>query len=160
MILVPLADWDFRKVVNNPERLSEFDDFVIFFFEVICNHIKEAYEKGKGKKDDKVPVTQAILLIDVEKYPYSQLIHFGAIKKILQLAKTYEAYYPEYLHKVIFISCPSYFGMFIGLLRQVIPPKTMEKIKCFSKMSDWQNNINELMDAAQIPERYGGLKAI
>lgn len=75
MFLIPLNDWDLRKVVNDADRLAEFEDFATFVFETICNHIK--VEHNRRKADGRAPITQMILLIDVKKYPYMQLINIG-----------------------------------------------------------------------------------
>lgn len=70
----------------------------------------------------------------------------------------YEAHYPEILYRAIFINCPQYFGMIITMLKPVIAPKTLGKIICYAKMSEWQNDMKDLLDPAQFPERYGGSK--
>jgi len=94
--------------------------------------------------------------MDVKSYPYMQLISIGAMRKVLQMASTYEAHYPEILYKGIFINCPSYFGLFISMLKPVIAPKTLGKLVCYSKIADWQKDMVELMDPGIIPEKYGG----
>ncbi|XP_037033900.1 SEC14-like protein 2 isoform X1 [Bradysia coprophila] len=156
VFVVPLNEWDLRKVVNDADRLAGFDDFATNFFEVLSYHIKD--EHNKRKKAGQGAITQMTLLLDVKNYSYWQLVNFGAIKKILQIAAMYEAHYPEILYRAAFINCPHYFGMFITLLKPVLAPKTLSKIVCYPKMSDWQNDIKELMDPDQIPERYGGTK--
>lgn len=70
-----MADWDLRKVVNNADRLAEFDDFATYFFELICKHIKA--EHDKKKENGKGPVTHMTLFIDVKNYSYMQLINLG-----------------------------------------------------------------------------------
>lgn len=70
----------------------------------------------------------------------------------------YEAHYPEILYRAFFINCPSSFGFFMSMLKPVIAPKTMEKITCYSQMSEWQKELQEIMDPTEIPERYGGSK--
>lgn len=74
------------------------------------------------------------------------------------LQAIYEAHYPEILKRAAFINCPTYFGMFITMLRPVLAPKTLGKIESYPKMSEWQNEVKEMMDPALIPERYGGTK--
>jgi len=156
VVLIPLADWDFRKVVNNADRLAEFDDFVATFFEIICRYIREQHLKRKETGHG--PITQMTMLVDVKSYSYMQLINLGAMKKILQIASTYETHYPEILFRAVFVNCPSYFGMFIAMLKPVIAPKTLGKLICYSQMSEWQKDMVELVDPTIIPEQYGGTK--
>lgn len=80
VFLVPLNEWDLRKVVNDAQRLSEFDDFATHLFELICSHIKD--EHNKRKESGHGAITQMSLLIDVKNYSYMQLINFGG-KNIL-----------------------------------------------------------------------------
>lgn len=75
VLLIPLADWDFRKILNNAERLDEFDDFVTNFFEVILNAIKEQHINRK----ENAPITQLIIIVDVKDYPYLQLINYRGL---------------------------------------------------------------------------------
>lgn len=72
IILIPLSQWCFRKLLNNPERLVEFDNFVIKFYETVLSKLRtqNLLRKGTGKP----PVTQVIFIMDVRDYPYSQLI--------------------------------------------------------------------------------------
>lgn len=77
-----MADWDMRKVINNPDRLAEFDDFATYFFETFTSHIKNEHDKRKGNGQG--PVTQFMFLVDVENYSYMQLINFKGKKVILE----------------------------------------------------------------------------
>lgn len=73
MFLCPFSDWDLRKVVN--DRLAEFNDYATFFFEILGKHIKESHDKRKANGEG--PVTQMIMLYDVQNYSYMQLINVG-----------------------------------------------------------------------------------
>lgn len=75
VFLFPFTDWDLRKVVNNAERLAEFDDFATFFFEMLCKQIKE--EHDKKKENGQGTVTQMMMVFDVKNYSYMQLINIG-----------------------------------------------------------------------------------
>ncbi len=76
VVLLPLTDWDLRKVVNDPDRLAEFDDFATFFYEFICKQIMDEHNKRKDSGKEGA-VTQMIMLIDVKDYSYKQLMNFG-----------------------------------------------------------------------------------
>jgi hypothetical protein len=152
--LIPFSSWDFRKVLNQPDRLNEFDDFVTNFFENVCNRIRA--EHLRRNETGHPPVTQVVILLDVQNYPYGQLISFGAMKKVLQMASTYEIHYPEILYKGVFINCPSYFGLFLTMLKPVMAPKTLGKLECYPKMAEWQKDMVEFLDRDTIPEKYGG----
>lgn len=78
-----MADWDLRKVVNDADRLAEFDDFATYFFEVICSHVKK--EHDKRKETGQGPVTQVTMLIDVKNYSYAQLMNFRGIVILIPL---------------------------------------------------------------------------
>lgn len=105
-----MGEWDMRKILNNADRLAEFDDFVTNFFETIMSRIRK--EHDKRKENGQAPVTQMTMLIEVKNYAYMQLIHlsgkkdyarivvttkitsivqylFAAIKKLLHLAVRY-----------------------------------------------------------------------
>lgn len=64
------------------------------------------------------------------------------------------------MYRAIFINCPQYFGMFITMLKPVIAQKTLGKISCYPKLSEWKKDMNEILDPSQIPQRYGGSKII
>lgn len=75
---MPLNEWDLRKVVNDADRLAEFDDFATNFFEMICYHIKDEHDKRKDGGQG--AITQMVMLLDVKSYSYMQLINFGGKK--------------------------------------------------------------------------------
>lgn len=77
VLLVPLNDWDLRKVVNDPERMAEFDDFSTFFFETASKQIKDEHNKRKSTGGG--AITQVVFLIDVKNYPYTQLMSLGGM---------------------------------------------------------------------------------
>lgn len=74
-----MGDWDMRKIINNPDRLAEFDDFATNFFETITSHIKK--EHDKRKENGEGPVTQMTMLIEVKNFAYMQLIHLSGNKE-------------------------------------------------------------------------------
>ncbi len=173
-----LAEWDFRKVINIPERLSEFDSFITFMFETSMSKIENAQSE---RSSNEPPVTQLTLIIDAKNYPYGQLMRFQAIKKIVEVAvriqlkvkkinhllcvlivetlqqEIFANQYPEILDKAFFINCPSYFGMFVNLVRPVLATKTMEKLTFYSNINQWKAEINNFVDPTTIPTKYGGL---
>lgn len=75
VFLFPFSDWDLRKIVNNDERIAEFEDFATHLFEVLCKHIND--EHNKRKENGQGPVTQMMMIFDVKNYSYMQLINFG-----------------------------------------------------------------------------------
>lgn len=92
-------------------------------------------------------------------YVPATISDYRSLKKhVSHLQSTYEAHYPEVLFRAIFVNCPSYFGMFISLLKPVLAPKTLGKITCFSQMSEWQKELEGWIDPAILPEIYGGTK--
>jgi len=75
------------------------------------------------------------------------------------MAATYENHYPEILYKCFFINAPAIFPLLMGMLKTVIAPKTLKKIKTYgSDKKDWGKDLLELIDADQLGIKYGGTK--
>lgn len=80
---IGLAEWDFRKLINMPARLAEFDNFIAFVFETCLSKLESAQNE---RTPNEPPVTQLTLIIDAKNYPYGQLMSLKAVKKILEVA--------------------------------------------------------------------------
>lgn len=102
------------------------------------------------------PNTLCNIIVDWKGYSYSQLIHWKALQNTLKMAATYEAHYPEILHKVYFINCPAIFPLFMALLKPIIAPKTLGKITCFSGEEEWGPAFRADIDQDQLGHLYGG----
>lgn len=74
MYLIPFSDWDFRILLNEPDRLAEFDDFVTNFFENMTREVQKAHEKRSPEQSS---VTHFTLVINAKDYPYGQLVNFS-----------------------------------------------------------------------------------
>lgn len=78
-----MSQWDVRKVVNDPDRLVEFDTFVTYLFESMMKILET---QNGNRESNQPPATQFLMLVDVKDYPYGQIINLGAMKKLLQIA--------------------------------------------------------------------------
>jgi len=68
----------------------------------------------------------------------------------------YEAYYPEILHTAYFINCPFFISKILSLVRPIIAPKTMNKIKCLGGKDQWSEPILAAISPDQIRPQFGG----
>ncbi|CAL8125479.1 unnamed protein product [Orchesella dallaii] len=79
--ILPMNEWDARKIGTDPELLKEYDVFCTRFFEEMMDNIQKAHvNRGNGHP----PITQIFIISDVKNYPYGQLLNFSAVKKLLQ----------------------------------------------------------------------------
>lgn len=61
-------------MVNDKEKLPEFDDFVTHTFESFVNQIDLEHAK---RTQDESSITQFTMVMNTKGYPYGQLISFG-----------------------------------------------------------------------------------
>ncbi|ODM96742.1 SEC14-like protein 5, partial [Orchesella cincta] len=153
VMIVPLSEWDYRKIGDESNLQKEYENFLIQFYEDIMNHIKMAHG---SREIGNPPITQLLIIMDATSYPFGQLFSISAFKKIVQSAVVYEAHYPEILFKAIFIKCPSYFGTVLNVMKPFLPAKTFGKFFCYSSMEEWKKDMIDLVDPAILPQRYGG----
>jgi len=167
LIEIVIGGWDFRLAVNDPDKEVPLEQHVITFFEGILQAIRNSNKDSeiiprdgqneKGQNTDKVwPNTVASLIVDWRGYSYSQLMHWKALQSTLKMAATYEAHYPEIMHKIWFINCPSIFPLFMALLKPILAPRTLAKISCLGGEEAWGPALREEIDATSLAHLYGG----
>ncbi len=66
-----------------------------------------------------------------------------------------QAYYPERLHKIIFINAPFIFRPIWAVLKPWLDPVTREKFHVYGP-TGYQEMLTELIDPALLPDIYGG----
>ncbi|CAL8125475.1 unnamed protein product [Orchesella dallaii] len=150
---MPFSDWDLRKAAKIPGALEHFEGFATRFLQETMECIRNEHE---NRIEGHFPITQVIFIVNCKDFPLGQLLNLGAIRNIIALGTTYEAHYPEIMYKAILINVPSYFGIGIAALKQVMAPKTMSKLCSYSTMANWKKDMIEVLDPAILPERYGG----
>ncbi|RHY03219.1 hypothetical protein DYB28_001037 [Aphanomyces astaci] len=67
-----------------------------------------------------------------------------------------EAYYPERLYKIFIVNPPSWFSMVWKAVSPLVNPKTRDKIHVVRGQKEIQKALLEFIDAASLPEAYGG----
>ncbi|CAL8125555.1 unnamed protein product [Orchesella dallaii] len=149
--------WDVRKVVKQGKN-KEFVDYLTDGFELVVKAIKRSAEMHPAQPG-KPPITQVVCVYDWEGFAWGQLLSYQSVQNFLQFGSIYEAYYPEILHSCYFINCPSVISTVLTLLRPVIAPKTMDKIKCIGTDKEaWKAEFNKRFDAEQLRPQFGGTK--
>jgi len=64
----------------------------------------------------------------------------------------FQNYYPERLHKAYILNAPSIFMMGWKIIKNILAPETVDKIKFISKSDD----LRSYFETHQLSERYGG----
>ncbi len=110
-------------------------------------------------KPGTAPVTQMTVIFDWEGFAWGQLFSYQSVQNFLQIGALYEAYFPEILYRCYFINCPSLISTVLMLLKPVIAPRTMDKIKCFgTDKKAWTEELLQIIDADQLRPQFGGIK--
>lgn len=62
------------------------------------------------------------------------------------------------MHRTIFINCPSYFGIFINMIKPVLTARTHSKIRYYShsQFAQWKSDMGRWIDPSVLPEKCGG----
>jgi len=68
---------------------------------------------------------------------------------MLKFCSVYEAYYPEILHHAIFINCNPAFKALFALMKNILPEKTVEKIKVFGT-DNWETEVVKSVSPEQL----------
>lgn len=62
------------------------------------------------------------------------------------------------MYRGIFINCPSYFGIFINMIKPVLDARTHSKIRYYpqSQLAKWKSDMGRWIDPSVLPEQCGG----
>lgn len=61
------------------------------------------------------------------------------------------AHYPEILFRCVFINCPGFFGILLGMIKQLLAQRTYEKISVHgSDRKEWELKCREIIDVDQL----------
>ncbi|OXA38028.1 putative SEC14-like protein 6 [Folsomia candida] len=157
-----VGQWDLRTVVRKGESKG-FQEYTTHGFESMMQLLKEANDVRESPAEDTTapPITQIIAIFDFAGFAWSQLLNYKAVGELLQLGSIYEAYYPEILHSCYFINCPSLISKIFILLKPILAPKTMAKIKCFGNSKDeWRAEFLTVIDEDQLVPEIGGTRGL
>jgi hypothetical protein len=156
VIEVPFGKWNVRGIVSTLGE-TEFFHYTNQYFERIMANIQSSQELDPND-DEKVMIrSQAVFLFDLEGYSYSQLASVKSLQSTLDCVTKYERYYPEILAFAILINAPKIFSLLYAMVKPLLPPNTVTKIKIFgSDKESWTPVIKNLIDNDQIGTNYGG----
>jgi len=153
VITCPFYEWDYRKLTTHSKSTEEFLAFNNHYFESVSDNIRLQNER---RKPGTPPITQFMIICDLHQYPAGQLLSMSALRKWLQMAATYEAFYPELLYRAVFLNCPFYFHSLLNMFKTVCAPKTIAKFITYTSVEEWQKDIESFVDPGILPEQYGG----
>ncbi|CAG7730679.1 unnamed protein product [Allacma fusca] len=105
------------------------------------------------------PVTQFILIVDMEGFSSSTLMSKGAINMSLDYLKIFEANYPETLKKFVLVNANNVTMMMYNLAKHLMSAETMRKFQILgTEPSKWKPVLLEIVPADQLCPRFGGTK--
>jgi hypothetical protein len=82
---------------------------------------------------------------------------FLAVQSLLGACAVYEAHYPEILGECFFVNTNTVFQAFFALMKPILAPKTLGKIKCYgTSRKDWEEAVRSVIEETQIPRQFGG----
>lgn len=80
-----------------------------------------------------------------------QLCSLKAVQSILYAGGVYEAHYPEILCKCFFVNCPSFFGVLLQMIKNLLAERTYKKISVHgSNQVEWETACKEYFDEEQL----------
>ncbi|CAL8125441.1 unnamed protein product [Orchesella dallaii] len=147
VLAIPLGKWDFREIVSQG-KTEEFKLYVSYVFETIMEGMRE---RNLKRNPDLLPISQVTVVCDWDSFSYMQLVNIKAVQQLLHMASVFDAHYPEILYHCFFLNCPSFFNIFLAMLKPVLAPKTLGKITIHgSNMSEWEPAVHEVIEPDQL----------
>ncbi|CAL8072221.1 unnamed protein product [Orchesella dallaii] len=157
VICVPFGEWDLRDMLDKG-RKDELVRFLTQALEILDLTMQEMYRNHFPYKTA-LQHTQFTVVFDLKGFTYAKLMHKKSIDTLLEIIKLYEANYPETLGSAIIINAPWIFSTLFGMIRPLLSEHTVSKISIYdSKESAWKKAVLAVVEAEQIPSRYGGNK--
>ncbi|GFS67829.1 SEC14-like protein 2 [Nephila pilipes] len=98
---------------------------------------------------------KSVYLYNFEGLSFSNATDKKSIETLMQFFKTYLDNYPETLKCVMIINAPMCFSLMYSLVKPVLPPIVIQKIRVYST-SGWKEPLLELIDAEELPAFLGG----
>ncbi|GFX50540.1 SEC14-like protein 2 [Trichonephila clavipes] len=101
--------------------------------------------------------TKVVYFYNLEGLTFTNASDKKVIETLLLFCRTYLDNYPERLKRVVVFNAPVYFNVVYSVLKPVLPPIVIEKIRCYGH-TGWKEVLLELMDADELPAFLGGKK--
>ena len=103
------------------------------------------------------PITQQIVIMDLEGFSLSDFIWKPCFEVQSECTKMFEDHYPEILKNAFCINAPAVFTIAYTMLRPFLDEATQNKIQIFGKQG-WKETILSQLPAEVIPKYWGGTK--
>lgn len=129
-------------------------DFYKYGILIVEEDIKISSQKAKKNE---MYLMKSIYVHDLQGLSLANVTDKKFLEALLQYAKTYVDNYPEKVKYVIVINAPIYFSFMFSVLKPILPPIVIEKIRCYGT-NGWKEALLELIDADELPAFLGGNK--
>jgi len=125
-------------------------------------HVRNSEHTARlcGKQSSKLgrDISTALIVIDAEGLDPKNLRHRAALEWMRGLAKIDQEHYPERLGQMLIINAPSCLHYFYNAASWILPQKARSLVHIFGGRETWEPVLLELVDASELPLRYGGSK--
>lgn len=163
MVELNFGKWDIRKLVTTLGEM-EFFHYTNQLLERILQQTESCANNGDNNANDSAPNdmkrSQAIILLNMEGYSYSQLANFKSLQSTMKLAAKYEAHYPEIMGACLVIKAPAIFSMLYAMIKPLLAPNTVDKISVFGgDPNSWGPAVDALVAQDEVGPDFGGTAA-
>mmetsp|Transcript_61537 Transcript_61537/g.169102 ORF Transcript_61537/g.169102 Transcript_61537/m.169102 type:complete len:694 (-) Transcript_61537:218-2299(-) len=140
----------FRELKSKGVTVDDVIDHMIYLNEWMWRRWLDDYD-GVGTKPD----SRAYLLKIVDMQSIGMADTWGDTYDYFQKLSALNKHYPERMYKTFVINVPSSFSFVWRLVAPMLDPNVREKVKIY-KANEFKAPLLELVDADQLPERFGG----
>ena len=148
VLIVPYGFMDVKGLI---ECVTQ-DEFVLYVMKIIETTKVEMAKQSKimGK-----PVTQMVVIFDMDKFCYTDFINKTVFNSITEALGCFQAYYPEFMKTAYVINAPTIFQYAFKMLKHFLAPRLVEKVRIFDK-SGWKEELLSKMSPSILPIYWGG----
>mmetsp|Transcript_15415 Transcript_15415/g.27229 ORF Transcript_15415/g.27229 Transcript_15415/m.27229 type:complete len:549 (-) Transcript_15415:141-1787(-) len=144
----------FRQLKRRGVTVDDVVDHMIFLNEWMWRRLLDDYDEVGS-----TPRKEAYLLKIVDMQGIGMADTWGDTYLYFQKLSALNKHYPERMFKTFVINVPSSFSFVWKLVAPMLDPNVREKVSIY-KANEFQAPLLELVDADQLPERYGGTMVV